>query len=752
MITRALFPLLQCPTCRSRQLYVLDDGIHCADCHSHYGFHDGYVDLMPRATAFGYISKYVSEEAELAEELDYRDLAPPLLAAGVRDRTLRRLLRFNKRDVVLDNGCGTAKHAVWNAPYVGLMVGSDPATLFADEALRQVALAKADSRTLPFADNRFDKAFAIDILEHFPLDVIDEYLAETARTLRPGGRMLAFSNTREMSPIQSLINISRRIGRWFVRAGVYDFEREARRKSDHLKALETWEDVLAAFERAGLRPVKVVFWNSLFTTFVEHVLMKLGEALLARQKTPGVKAKHPQPSPTTDGTAREIRARRRIRGVLHRSSPIYWALLAVTLLMELDLWLFGWMRCGSYFILVEKPGMRYRQIPAITFEDFWRLDSYAFREGYPRERYTAEDLAQLRGLYLGDELVAQLQLIPLQLQTGQGEVAAAGIGSVATAPEQRRRGYTAALLRHACDELRERAIHLAVLYPFKRSFYARYGWATLFERRSYRGSPALFARFQHGTGSFQRVGDEAIGELDSVYRRALHGRFGRSCAMSCVAARGAAYLARRALPLLPLARPARHRAQLPGLSFCPRGRKDIPRVPRDSRARPRGARPAFRLAGRSGFANSGGAFQRARRRAGKRTFRRPAALRATAVFYVTPGGCLWRAERLCLPTRAERCPDDRDRRRLADREPGCLPARIRRWPGAIYAAAHGYTHRSALRCACAHPDLHPPPARPQRRRLRPARCHRAQRARSAGQGVRRITTFCLGFFLIVLRP
>lgn len=361
MITPKLFPLLQCPTCRSRDLFVAADGLHCAGCTNVYPFHDGYIDLMPRAAAYDYVSKYVTDEAELAEELDYRELAPPLLAAGVRDRALRRMLRFRPSDVALDNGCGTAKHAVWNADQVRLMVGSDPATLFADQAVAQVALAQADSRSLPFGEASFDKAFAIDILEHFPLDVIDAYLAETARVLRPGGRMLAFSNTREMSPIQPLINLSRRLGRLFVRAGLYDFSREARRKSDHLKALETWEDVLAAFERAGLRPVKVVFWNSLFTTFVEHVLMKLGEALLGRQKVKGEgqKAAELQPSsalsPQPSGVAREIRARRRMRKQLRPGSPVYLALIGVTLLMELDLWLFGWMRCGSYFILVEKP-------------------------------------------------------------------------------------------------------------------------------------------------------------------------------------------------------------------------------------------------------------------------------------------------------------------------------------------------------------------------------------------------------------
>ena len=96
---------------------------------------------------------------------------------------------------MLDNGCGTAKFAAWNAHRVRLMVGSDPATLFADAAVEQVALAKSDSRVLPFADNSFDKAFSIDVLEHFPREVIDAYLQETARVLRPGGWVLCSEGT-----------------------------------------------------------------------------------------------------------------------------------------------------------------------------------------------------------------------------------------------------------------------------------------------------------------------------------------------------------------------------------------------------------------------------------------------------------------------------------------------------------------------------------------------------------------------------
>jgi hypothetical protein len=89
--------------------------------------------------------------------------------------------------------------------------------------------------------------------------------------------------------------------------------------------------------------------------------MKLGEALIGGQRAGDERQKGephaitPVAGASAAGVAREIRARRRMRSTLRPGSPVYLALMAVTLLMELDLWLFGWMRCGSYFILVEKP-------------------------------------------------------------------------------------------------------------------------------------------------------------------------------------------------------------------------------------------------------------------------------------------------------------------------------------------------------------------------------------------------------------
>jgi predicted acetyltransferase len=170
--------------------------------------------------------------------------------------------------------------------------------------------------------------------------------------------------------------------------------------------------------------------------------------------------------------------------------------------------------------------MNYRPLSEADAERCAALESYAFHTAPDPGGLSAERLGHMRGLFVDGALTAQLQLIPLQVRTGLGVAAAAGIGSVASPPEARRRGYVATLLRHLADELRADGVPLAILYPFKRSFYGRYGWATFFERRVYRGDTARFASFRRAPGAFVPAGPADIPELDRIYRRALHGRFG----------------------------------------------------------------------------------------------------------------------------------------------------------------------------------------------------------------------------------
>ncbi|MCU0493626.1 MAG: GNAT family N-acetyltransferase [Chloroflexaceae bacterium] len=172
--------------------------------------------------------------------------------------------------------------------------------------------------------------------------------------------------------------------------------------------------------------------------------------------------------------------------------------------------------------------MDYRSLTEADIDAFLHLDAQAFDVSPDRGKVTPEFLAQLRGLFVDGQHVAQLQLFPLQLMTGVGNkaIACGGIGSVAVPPQHRRRGYTAALLRHVCAEMQGSGTPLCLLFPFKASFYHRYGWAAALERRTYRGSPALFAHFPKLPGSFVEVGRESIAELNQIYMGAMRGRFG----------------------------------------------------------------------------------------------------------------------------------------------------------------------------------------------------------------------------------
>jgi ubiquinone/menaquinone biosynthesis C-methylase UbiE len=308
---------------------------------------------MPRHSSFDHISDYVAEEESFSKTLEYRSVGPPLLAAGVRQQVLQRMLRFKQSDRVFDCGCGNGKFSLWNHESVALMVGLDPATFFADAALDQVDLVQGDARQTPFATGSFDKAFSIDVFEHLTRPDLEAVLAEVCRVLRPGGRLLIYSNTREPSSLQPLVELWRRIGRWLRKRGWATPDRYALPKSDHVKVIETYEALVDLVQEQGFGVVEVRFWNSVFTSFVEHVLVPVTEQILLR-RTP---ASSGEPSSKEEFSPQLTRERQ--EGPSHwrerasQRGPFYWAARTLTWFMGLDLLLFGRLRSGSYFLLLE---------------------------------------------------------------------------------------------------------------------------------------------------------------------------------------------------------------------------------------------------------------------------------------------------------------------------------------------------------------------------------------------------------------
>ena len=328
------------------RLQPIEDGrLRCPVCGNVYpGERAGYLDLMPPEDA-SHTSLYVSHEAEFEAALDYKRIAMPLLGAGVRQRAIRQMLKPTTGDRLVELGCGNGKFVFWNRRAVSWAVGIDPAPLFAQEATEKVDLLRADARSLPFDAGAFTAAMSIDVLEHLPLPDIEAYLGEAHRVLARDGRLFIFSNTREGSRLDFVVRSARVLSRWLGDRGLIDDSRDRLRKSDHVKALETYEELEVALARCGFRVERVVFWNGLFQSLIENLVMKIAEAAILRRK---------RATASGGQQARGEAARASMKNTLAKKGMTYRAMRVLTELMWLDLVLFGKWRAGPYFLLARR--------------------------------------------------------------------------------------------------------------------------------------------------------------------------------------------------------------------------------------------------------------------------------------------------------------------------------------------------------------------------------------------------------------
>jgi SAM-dependent methyltransferase len=109
---------------------------------------------------------------------------------------------------VLEVGCGRGETAEWIARETGAEV------LALDQSERMVELTRArgidarlgDVQELPFEDETFDCVVAAWMLYH--VADLDRGLAEIARVLRPGGRLVAVTNSKRHSQeLKALIGV-----------------------------------------------------------------------------------------------------------------------------------------------------------------------------------------------------------------------------------------------------------------------------------------------------------------------------------------------------------------------------------------------------------------------------------------------------------------------------------------------------------------------------------------------------------------
>ena len=352
MISPVVIGLARCPDCRG-DLADEVGALVCRRCGRRAVKGDGYLDLRP-SEAFTEQTRYLDEA--LHRDARHETVSPALLQAGVRQWMLRRLLRPGPGDVVVDLGCGSGRSLVWNHDSGATMIGIDVAPYFAREAIDQVDLVLGDLRRLPFADGAFSKAYALDVFEHLSREALTAVLAEIARVVRPGGQVFVYAHVRRTSRLARGRRGITRLAHGLERLGLIDLRQERLRKADHLNPLADVPDLEQMVASAGFRIARIRYYTPLVGAFVENILMRMAERALGRRAA--ARSTAPEGSAAPEDEAHEARlARTAAKRRLASGGVLYYALEGLTRVMTLDVRVFGRVRSGPFFALLERTAV-----------------------------------------------------------------------------------------------------------------------------------------------------------------------------------------------------------------------------------------------------------------------------------------------------------------------------------------------------------------------------------------------------------
>jgi SAM-dependent methyltransferase len=349
MISPRLRSHVSCPDCR----FPLRDagaGLSCPNCQRAFDASGSYLDLRPLAT-FEELTKYTDEALHV--DARHETVSPPLLGAGVRNGMLRKFLALTGNDRVLDLGCGSGRMLAWNRDSGAWLVGVDVAPFFAHDALANHDVVLGDLRRMPFPDASFDKAWSLDVFEHLSIDALTAMLREANRVLAQGGTLFAYSHVRKNSRLALGLRAINKFSEFLHRRGMADLSTEQLRKSDHLNPLNDIPHLESVARACGFRIARIRYYTPLVGGFVENVLMRVAEQRMAKRAA----ARRGASVASGAADAASVReARAAAKAQIARGGFTYRALEFVTWIMKADVALFGRVRSGPFFVLLEKVG------------------------------------------------------------------------------------------------------------------------------------------------------------------------------------------------------------------------------------------------------------------------------------------------------------------------------------------------------------------------------------------------------------
>jgi predicted acetyltransferase len=156
-------------------------------------------------------------------------------------------------------------------------------------------------------------------------------------------------------------------------------------------------------------------------------------------------------------------------------------------------------------------------------------DAFVLGESFVPDFMGRIILEDTRGLFDDEgQLVSGLRLIWNDLWLGRKKIRMAGVTSVVTPPEYRRKGMLKHLLREFMRQEHARGINVSGLYPFEFPFYRKFGYelASSLQRVTVK-IPALAAFRPQTPGRWTQSTEEDWSRFNAVYEQYCVGRFGR---------------------------------------------------------------------------------------------------------------------------------------------------------------------------------------------------------------------------------
>lgn len=353
MISDRLLSVVRCADCRSALARTSEDDaavtLACAGCGRQYSSPSDFLDLRP-LQMYAEQTKYLDEALHV--DARHERVSPPLLGSRIRNDMLRAFLAPKHGELVADLGCGSGRAALWNRDLGADVIGIDIAPFFSHDARRQIDLLLADLRQLPFADNTFDKAWSLDVLEHLSPEALDGMLAEAARVLKPGGGLFVYTHVRKNAPVAAGLKWINTLARQLERWDLIDLRQERLRKSDHLNPLQDVPHLERVVDSAGFRIERIRYYTPIVGGFVENIMMRMAERAMSRRAAARATNKGAAAAEADAAAVREARTAAKER--IAASGPTYAALRGLSFAMKLDLLLFGRVRSGPFFALLVK--------------------------------------------------------------------------------------------------------------------------------------------------------------------------------------------------------------------------------------------------------------------------------------------------------------------------------------------------------------------------------------------------------------